>query len=143
MSLRLSSPPPRSSDPSARGTSSARAFWKLDHLAMGRSGFERMVFSVAVALVQLGIVKNGRWWLLPRRNLAQDFSILFQECIDHLDHLACHTTNHFHFPAVGLPSFIEHAFPWDQPFIQLGPLRVWLLDQIAHHQVHRLFHRPC
>src|SRR5260221_4449867 len=98
-------------DPSARLTASERAFRQTNHFALTRSIFDWAILPIAMALVNLWIVKDGIGRRLSRRSLTQYFCILFQERIHHLGHLACDAPDDLHFSFVDLPSLIVPTHP--------------------------------
>lgn len=79
-----------------------------------------------MALMDLPIIKDGIWWRLPWRNLAQPLGVLLQERIDHFEHLTGNAADDLQFPAIGPLSLVVYALLWDQSLIEPGPLAVEL-----------------
>src|SRR6266436_1107075 len=116
-------------------------FWKTNHLALARNVFDRSILSIAVAFVNLRIVQDRIRRRLAGSKLTEDLGILFQQRVDHLNHLASNASHHFHFSPVALRSFIVGAFLGYQAFVEPGPLAIQL-NGAGHAEKEHLLHGP-
>ena len=138
MSLPARLSPPRSPDLQLFSLS-REPLGKTNHLPVARNMFDRTIFPIAVAFVDLRIVEDRRWWLLPLWNLTQYLRVLLQESIDHLDQLTGDATYNLQFAAIGPLSFVVRALLRDQSFVQPGPLTV-KLNGMGDTEKEHLFH---
>src|SRR5262249_2861610 len=92
-----------------------------------------------MALMDFRIVADGVRRRDSWRNSAQDFDVLLEERVDHLDHLPSDASDDFAPATRGPPPLVECAFAWYQAGIQAGP-GVLLLDRLHHDKEEHLPH---
>ena len=82
---------------------------KHDNRIRKRRRFQRPIVTLAMPLMDLRVIQQRRWRVLPWRNFRQQLCIAFEQSIDGLGHLTSYSTDDPLLPNTGLRFFVIRA----------------------------------
>jgi hypothetical protein len=110
----------------------------LPKLLLVSPGFEWLVSSLPVMLVNFWIIKQRIRRFLVRAKLRKQLVIGFEQGVDHGSDLPSNAANDSLLPLVGLRGFVIDTHTRKQALIEAGPRTVFFPESTAHHEIEDL-----